>query len=134
MRACVADAARTPFAWGRFDCCHFMGLAVEAQTGVDPMAQWGRYCSARAAGVLIAKAGCADLAAAVALTMARAGFAETKPAFAQRGDVALLPLADPSWPVAVGVVDLDGARVLAAGPAGLVRAARGDALRAWSLG
>jgi hypothetical protein len=134
LRACLEASARTPFAWGRFDCCRFMGMAVQAQTGCDPMAQWPRYRSARGAAASIRKAGHADMAEAIAALMARCGFAEIAPAYAQRGDVVLLPYELAGWSVVVGIVDLDAARVLSTGPDGLVRRPVGAVLRAWSLG
>lgn len=72
----LAAAARTPFVWGRQDCCTFVADWVLARLGFDPMADWrGRYCSAASAFSLIGA--CGGLEALWRDCAATAGFAET---------------------------------------------------------
>lgn len=55
----VIDAARkTPFEWGRHDCCLFAADAVQAITGVDHAADYrGAYKTARGAKRALRKRG-----------------------------------------------------------------------------
>ena len=80
------------FAWGQHDCALFAADAVEAMTGNDPAAVFrGGYDSAAGALKAIRAAGHADLLSAVS-----AGLGEPLPSplYAQRGDIAAVPLAD----------------------------------------
>jgi len=38
LAACIAEQRHRPFAWGEHDCCQFVARAIEAMTGVNPLA------------------------------------------------------------------------------------------------
>ncbi len=74
-----------PFAWGSHDCCTFAGGAVQAMTGVDPMAEFrGRYSSPRGSVRALRKHGAGDLASTM-----DAKFERVSAALAHRGDVVM---------------------------------------------
>lgn len=84
LHALVDLRAAMPFAWGYQDCCAFAAAAVEAMTGIDPMADLRGYHSRETAEAILAAQG--GLEAAVT---ARLG--ETvSTALARRGDVVLV--------------------------------------------
>ena len=118
----ASDAARRPFAYGRHDCALFAAGAVAAMTGEDPAAAWrGRYTTFRGGLRVIRKSGHTDHIAAAA-----AWFAEIPPAFAQVGDLAVVP--GDAGP-ALGVVA--GAHVWVLRPDGLGTVPLTDAVRAF---
>jgi hypothetical protein len=83
---------------------------VVALTGQDPAAEWrGTYDTEAGADALLRE--CGGLAALAAQVAAAAGIAECPPAFAQRGDVALVSWLDVR---ALGVIMPDGVMVLGA--------------------
>ncbi|MEH3107157.1 MAG: hypothetical protein PGN09_07705 [Sphingomonas fennica] len=72
-----------PYEWAKNDCCTFAAGAVEAMTGVDPMAEFrGRYATARGAVRAIRRIGAGTLPATL-----DAKFRRIEAALAQRGDV-----------------------------------------------
>lgn len=108
LAALLADWNARPFAWGQTDCAMLAAEAVVALTGVDPVADLrGSYSDATGAGRVLGAAG--GLLALVAKMADRAGIPECPPAFAQRGDVALV-----EWQgaQALGIVMPDGVMVL----------------------
>ena len=119
LAAYVDKAYTLPFEWGRHDCSTFVAGAVEAMTGERP--ELPAYTDAREAAEL--------LAAEPLLDRVRAIYGPPiAPAFAQRGDIAL--------------VDIDGRASLAvcvgdffAGPGtdGLVMVPRAVAIAAWRI-
>lgn len=121
----LARVAGQPFAWGRHDCALHAANAVLAQTGEDPAAAYrGRYQTARGSVRALRKWGADTLEATIA-----AGFGEVAPAFARRGDLALI---DGPLGVSVGVVV--GRDALFVGEAGLERFDRSQWRRCWAVG
>ena len=135
LRAYASAAARRPFAYGQHDCALFAAGAIAAMTGQDPAADWRRrYTTLRGGLRVIRKSGHADHVAAVA-----ACFTEIPSAFAQVGDLAVVPAdtvpsLDPAAPrpisdLALGVVA--GAHVWVLRPEGLGTVPLTMALRAF---
>ena len=85
----MRDCAGLAFDWGAANCCHFAAGWVERATGLNPMADLPATPSAVAALRLIRELG-GSLQAAWTRQLGREPIA---PAFAQVGDVVLLPLA-----------------------------------------
>ncbi len=101
----VGSAGRKPFEAGRNDCTLFAAGCVEAQTGVDFAADWrGRYTTLRGGQRMLRKAGYRDH-----VEMVERLFEEVPVAFAQPGDVAVLPT--PDGP-ALGIVQGEAIYVL----------------------
>lgn len=74
------------FAYGIFDCCLFVGGAIAAMTGVDPVEPFrGAYGSRKSGLGLLARAGGIPGVAALY------GMPEIPVAFAARGDMLLMP-------------------------------------------
>lgn len=120
----IKAAAGRPFTFGRHDCCAFCAGAVRAQTGRDLMAGFARYDDAAGAQqILDTRNGVRGIA--------QDCLGDPIPvAFAQRGDVVLLPTARGD---ALGIVALDGRRALFAGPRGLSVEALGACTMAWRV-
>lgn len=122
--AYLADAARIPFQPGVHDCALFSAGAVFAMTGVDYAATWrGRYTTLNGGLRVLRKAGFADHIALAAMS-----FDEVHPAFAQVGDLAVLP--SPGGNV-LGV--LRGETIYVLTPACLGHEPRERATRAFSV-
>lgn len=75
-------ASRTPFAWGRHDCCQFVRRWVQAGTGRDPAAGW-RYDTEMGAALLVRRHG--GLLALLDALAVQAGLSRTDDP--QAGDV-----------------------------------------------
>lgn len=72
------------FEWGAADCCTFAAGAVEAMTGIDPMAEFrGRYATEAGAARALRRYGAGTLEATL-----DAKFPERPIGFARRGDLA----------------------------------------------
>lgn len=86
MNGALVDAEARPFAWGRWDCVHFVASVVEAMTGTDPLAEYrGTYASeGEAWDALAARDG--NLRQACR----RVFGGMIRPAFARRGDVVMM--------------------------------------------
>lgn len=82
----LTEARDKPFAWGTWDCVHFVSDAVLAMTDIDPLADYrGAYSTeAEAWAVLSERDG--NLRQACR----RAFGGMIRPAFARRGDVVML--------------------------------------------
>lgn len=108
LRSYLAASARRPFVYGRHDCATFVGGAVEAMTGTDPVAAYrGRYTTARGALRVTRRAGFAshiDYFATLFADTARPG----------PGDIAVVEGEDGP---AVGIVQ--GTSIYAVGWAGM---------------
>lgn len=104
LSAAIETARRTPFVWGRTDCCQFVGGCVAAVTGHDPAAAWhGRARTARGAARILRRLGGLRAAWVAALGP------EIPIAFAGRGDVVILAVPGGET---VAVVDLSGERAV----------------------
>lgn len=89
LAAIIEERRDAPFYYGAQDCGSFAADVAAALTGEDPAA-WlrGRYDSEEALEAVLAERG--GFEAAVAQTMADFGAPECPPAFAARGDWALV--------------------------------------------
>lgn len=74
------DRSQMPFAWGTNDCVTFAAGAVQAQTGVDVLADIPKWTTEAEARAILATYGGLDAAVSKLL-------AEVHPAKAHRGDV-----------------------------------------------
>lgn len=104
---------RQKFRPGQHDCALFAAGAVQAMTGHDLAAAWrGKYISLGAGRAMLQAKGFSDhLAVAASL------FPEVSPAFAQVGDLAVLPSDAAGDPGALGV--FQGSAVYVLTPSGL---------------
>ena len=84
LNAYIGKVKERPHSWGRFDCCIFVGDAVKAQTGVDPMKEFRRkYRSREGAARVLKEIGSGSLYATV-----RSKFGNPVPAsMGRRGDI-----------------------------------------------
>lgn len=122
--AYLAAAARREFKPGVHDCALFTAGALEAMTSVDHAADWrGRYKTLSGGRRALKKAGHADHVALVASL-----FDEVPPAFAHRGDIAVV---DGAEGAALGIVQGEGIYVLR--PEGLAVVRRADMKRAFRV-
>lgn len=124
LAAYLEPLRERPFEFGRHDCCTFASGAVQAMTGVDPMAEFrGRYTTSRGAAIALGRIGAGTLEKTMDGKLERVA-----PGFAQRGDVAMI----------------DGALVIAFGPVaimvgvvgghqGLIRREMAEATVAWRV-
>ncbi len=127
LNALLDRAAKEPFRWGVFDCCLLAADSVEALTGFDPAAGLrGTYSDEEGARKILEREG--GLAALVGRICRERGFREIAPLYAQRGDVAVVTVANPLNPPpgsGEGAASLRGRGLAAAGreTAGLVSGA-----------
>lgn len=124
QRLAAFGRARTgmPFAWGSNDCCTFAAAAVEALTGVDPMASVPPYATAIEAARLVEEGGGLERLAGSFLG------ASVSPAMAAVGDIVLVTNAGRQM---LGVCN--GTNVLAPGEAGMAVLGMETALAAWKI-
>jgi hypothetical protein len=122
-------AGTSAFDWHGANCAHFCGAYIEQIEGRDPLAGFEMPASQTQARRLLAKAKLADLVSA------QLGRAPIAPAFAQIGDLMLLPLSD-SDPLALALGlcagDAACARTEHSGAISFVPSA--SALCAWRVG
>ncbi len=123
----IAERQARPFRWRRGQCCvSFMGSAVEAQTGVDVLADLPRWRNRKEALAVAEAEG--GLIAAMDKRLSRIA-----PALAQRGDIAGAP-DDPANPqLDIRLMVIEGATLVAPGTNGLERQPRGVMAMAWSI-
>lgn len=126
--AAAFDAAvARPFEWGVHDCCMMASDIALAITGRDPAELWrGTYSTEAGAEAVIAAAG--SLEAVVAGAMQAFGAPDCAPAFARRGDFAVVMVDNMQT---LGVVV--GATVAAPGLDGVRYVPLGSALRVWAI-
>lgn len=129
LRRYLREAARTPFAWGRTDCCLFLADWVMAVRGIDPAQPLrGRYISERGAERWLRRHG--GLVATVGLCAAGAGLAPT-PA-PRAGDIGVVRAMGPDGkPREAGAI-CAGGRWMARTPGGLA-GFRATPLAAWRV-
>jgi hypothetical protein len=123
----IDGAAARPFVWGEWDCGQFVGAAIEAQTGTNPVAQlrakyttevgMKRILTRDYDGSLLAFWS-AQLGGPVPVTMAG------------RGDIVVVEIEGVQ---ASGVVDLSGERVACLGLDGLEFLPIIQAIAAWKV-
>ena len=120
-----------PFEWGKWDCCLFVADAILAVTGLD-LANGLRlqYSSLREARWLLrARYGSSSIEKSVATLFFRAGFPQSAPGLAQRGDPVM---ARQGRDFQIGVIGLNGSVVINSETKGLVRLPRSLVTRAWN--
>jgi hypothetical protein len=120
-----------PFVWGGQDCCLFACDAILAMTGVDVATQFrGKYTDPVEAAHLLRQLDCYGIDEMAEWIAEAYDCREIPPAFAQRGDVALLRELER---YSLGVVSLDGTEIIAPGPDALASVGLLRALRAWRI-
>jgi len=107
-----AEKEHRPFDYGVWDCCLFVCSAIQVITGIDPAESFrGKYGSLHEALTLIkARYGVGTVPTVVEKVTAEHGMKEIPPAFAQRGDIVLLELAEDDF--TLGMVHLNGTDVV----------------------
>ena len=127
--AAYLGSGTSAFDWQAANCAHLCGAYIEQIEGRDPLAGFEMPASQTQARRLLAKAKLADLVSA------QLGRAPIPPAFAQIGDLMLLPLSD-SDPLALALGlcagDAAAARTDERGAISFVPAA--SAICAWRIG
>lgn len=120
LNACIEAWQGRAFAWGAADCCTWAAAAVEAQTGIDLMAEFrGAYKSKTGAARALR-----DIGAGTLVETMDAKLERIPPAWAKRGDVVMI---DGN----LGICN--GRDALMIGDDGLERLPMGAATAAWGL-
>lgn len=114
--------ASMPFSWGSNDCCSFAAAAVEALTGLDPMAEFQPYEGEFGAVRMVERGGGLE-----ALTSSVLG-ASVSPLMAGVGDIVLILNEGREM---LGVCN--GVNVAAPGEFGMVSLGMDAALAAWKI-
>lgn len=123
-----------PFAWGRQDCVLFAARCVRAVTGVDLAADLGRWDSAEQAYLRLARFTRVRGSREDMLTLAVCRFLgppRAKVLQAARGDVVLV---DGDFGPGLGIVSLDGRRIVAPGLQGLAARPLRQGIKSWAVG
>lgn len=123
---------RTPFAWGRWDCCLFVADAIRTITDEDLASGLrGNYSSLKEARWLLrARYGSASIERSVARLFSAAGVRVVGTGFAQRGDAVI---ARNGVDFQIGVVGLNGSILINSENEGLVNVPRSFMTRAWCI-
>lgn len=120
----------TPFDFGTHDCCLTACDMLKAITGEDPAKSFrGTYNGPVECYVTLKKHG--GVEAIADKICAERGWEEIKPLFASKGDLVMIEAGNERY--ALGVVDLSGKEIIAAGPIGLSRKPLSDAVKAWRI-
>ena len=132
LDAAINEAAGQPFAWGQHDCALAAATAVQAITGVDPMADIrGAYRDALSAMRMAERlSGGGGFEAALRAVCDRLGLQQIPPTLAQRGDIGLVTGADGRPVTAVW----GGSAWLAPGADGMESLSARQATAAWHIG
>jgi len=128
--AFAQDRASAPFRWGHNDCCRFSAAAVEALTGVNPMASFEPYGTKSKESRQALRRTLRQLDRAGGLQGIASHFlgAPVAPLLAGVGDVVLVMNAGREM---LGVCN--GVNVLAPGEAGIVSLGMDAAIAAWKI-
>ncbi len=126
-------AACRPFRYGRHDCCLSVCNAVRAMTGEDLAAGIRGYKNKQEALAALQDAG--GLPRLARRITRQRKIAEIAPAFAQRGDIAIvIPGKDLDLEApALAIVDMTGQQILVASKVGWRALPRRRAARAWRI-
>lgn len=131
LAACVEAARNQPFVWGSHDCVLWACDVIREMIGSDPASSFrGTYDSAAGALRTVLEIG-EDFRTAVETVCTAQGFKVTAPAFAQRGDLVLVPSGREGWPEALGICV--GKDAMTAGETGLVKISMAQAIMAWRV-
>ncbi len=132
LHAFLVEHRFEAFEYGRWDCCLFVGEAVQVMTGVDPAADLrGAYSSRVEARRFMRRCGLRSVEVAVEAVAAEYGMRETDVSHAQRGDLALVR--NGRRDVSLGLVSLTGREVLLASSNGIWAVPISLAVRAWHI-
>lgn len=127
LQSLLDHSQHRDFSWGDFDCCQWAGLAVEAQTGDNPLSDTrGRYSTEVGAKRVLINSFGGSLSAGWTQLLGE----PVEPAYAGRGDIVLV---DIDGAEAIGVVDLSGERIACLGQSGLTYLPTTAALAAWKV-
>lgn len=127
LAAAIEAARNKPFAWGTHDCAMMAADVILATTGRDPAADWrATYADEAGAEAVIAPHG--NLGGLLEHVMVDFGGRECPPAFAQRGDLALVQVGNEM----MGGIVLDD-RIAVPGLTGIGFVPRRLALRTWAV-
>jgi hypothetical protein len=119
----VISRARTPFEWGKQDCCMFVADCVQALTGVDPAAAYrGTYTNEQEACAILDRLGGVEAIAEAS------GFKEVGLLYAQRGDVVSF-----QGPIEIALGICVGKWIYFPGETGLVQQPLSAGRRAWRV-
>lgn len=129
LASVIEGAARFPFAWGVRDCTLFAADCVWALTQRDPAAQWrGQYRDEAGAVRLIAAAGGLDRLTEEGLRSIGVEPSRIAPAFGQRGDPCLF-----DSPLGPALAIVEGVKLVAQAPDGLIRVPVSSARICWAI-
>ncbi len=124
--ACIEAHSARPFRWRRGrDCVSFAGACVEAQTGVDPLADLPLWSTRKQALAVVEDEG--GLEAALDARLSRIA-----PALAQRGDIAGVEASERDRRFGIRLMVVEGDTLVAPGLRGLERLPRSAMTMAWS--
>jgi hypothetical protein len=129
----IQQHARRAFQYGTWDCCLFVCDAIRETTGTDPAATYrNRYRTrSEAYRAICEETGATSLRSAVEHVTAALGMPEARSVLtAHRGDVVLLKRCRD---YSLGLVALDGRRIMVATSTGLSFIPLTRAARAWHV-
>lgn len=143
LAAFLEEHERRPFAWGDNDCALFACNAVQEITGADLAADFrqpeadaprahGKYSTKEGAALeMMRQTDGGGLEAVCHKIAGLHSLEEILPRQARRGDIVLFESPEGQ---SLGIVSLDGWRIVGAGPQGLSRVPLREGLRAWRIG
>jgi len=123
----IETAASRPFEWGTFDCVQFVGEALDAMTGINPVENWrGRYTTETGAQRIINR----DYGGSLTHGWTKILGDPIPVSRAGRGDVVVV---ETDGVKATGIVDLTGERVACLSIDGLEFVPISAAVSAWKI-
>lgn len=128
LAAFLAHQHRVPFAWGTADCITLVADAIEAMTGVDPIADIrGTWTDQATAFLAISQLG-TGLAEAIDAVLLPLGSQRIERSMVGRGDIVTI-----KQPLGVAAGIFAGAGIACRGKAGFAWFARADIVAAWRI-